>query len=221
MGMREPMPHPGVLIAFCGIDGSGKSTQVRLAAEWLAVSEKVTVLRPNTEWYRRQDPVIRSYMDGSMSPEQRHDMVAELALFSAADRYRQTRTEVLPRLAAGEIVLMDRYVHTSWTWAIARGLDDAAWLAELNRYFPPADLTMCFDVDVSTARQRILARGELPRWEEQDTERMRRVRQAFLDQPWGTSDTYHILDAEQPADDLAIIVRKLVGQTLRSRDHGR
>lgn len=217
MGLREPTGYPGVLIAFCGIDGSGKTTQVRLAQEWLSQTETVSVLRPNSEWYRREDPVIRSFMDGSMPVEQRHDMVAELALFSAADRYRHTRTEILPRLAAGEVVLMDRYMYTSCAWAIGRGLDDISWLAELNRYFPAADLTMCFDVEVDTALSRLRARGDQPRWEELDTDRMNRVRTAFREQPWGTRDSYHVLDSSQSPAELAVLVRKLITETLDSR----
>jgi dTMP kinase len=217
MGLRVPTEHSGVLIAFCGIDGSGKSTQVRLAQEWLSQTETVSVLRPNSEWYRREDPGIRSYMNGSMPADQRHDMVAELALFSAADRYRHTRTEILPRLDAGEIVLMDRYMYTSCAWAIGRGLDDIQWLRELNRYFPPADVTMCFDIDVAQALARVRARGDEPRWEEVDTDRMNRVRKVFREQPWGAQDSYHILDASQSPDELAVLVRKLIAETLASR----
>ena len=214
MGLRDKTPYDGVLIAFCGLDGSGKSTQVKLLAESLRAVAAVSVVRPVTDSFRH-DPGITDYMDGRVPPEQIDDMVVELALLSAADCFRQMRTVILPRLQAGEIVLSDRYVYSSYARGRARGLDDQEWLCQLNRYLPEPDLTIYLDVRPEVALRRIRARGDAPRWEELDPTRITTARSAFIEQPWGPRDNYRIVDGERPVDEIAATVRDMVATTLR------
>lgn len=214
MGLRDKTPYDGALVAFCGLDGSGKTTQVSLLAENLRAVTPVSVFRPVTDSLR-SDRTITDYLDGRLPPDQLYDMVAELALFAAADCFRQMRVAILPRLQAGDVVLCDRYVYSAYARALARGMDDHEWLCQLNRYLPEPDLTIYLDVRPEVALRRIRARDHAPRWEELDPTRITTARSAFVEQPWGQRETYRIVDAERPVDEVAASVRQLVAATLR------
>jgi dTMP kinase len=216
MGVRDRAPYPGVLIAICGLDGSGKTTQVQIIEDWLRPRYKVATFRPVTELFRN-DATLGEYLHGRLPDFDPVDMAVEIALLAAADRFRQMRSRILPALRRGEVVIADRFVYSSYAWALARGLDDINWLRQLNRYLPDPDLTCYLDVHPDTALCRIRARGDTPRWEELDGNRMARLRAAFLEQPWGHNRAYHVLDGEQPVETSAALIRQLVEATVRER----
>ena len=89
-----------------------------------------------------------------------------------------------------------------------------AWLSALNRYLPVPDLTLYLDVRPEVAVNRVLARTKAPKWEETDLDRVSGARSAFLEQPWGRRDTYRVVDAERPAEEIAEQVREIVATTL-------
>jgi len=209
VSLRDGTPYSGMLIAICGLDGSGKTTQANLLAEQLRVNGPVSVLRPNTDEFRYDQP-ITDYMEGHLPPDQMYDMVIEMPLMAAANLFRQMRTTIMPRLRAGEIVICDRYVYTVYARARARGLRDQEWLSQLNRYLPEPDLTLYMDVRPEVALQRVLARDKVPKWEELDLDRIAAVRSALLEQPWGPRDSYQIIDAERPVVEIAADVRRAV-----------
>ena len=106
----------GLLIAFEGPDGSGKTTQRRLLKDWLIANGKSVVV---TKWssspqFKR---LIKSRKaEKSLSPE-------EFAILHAQDfRYRYEH-EILPSLRSGQTVLADRYAFTGVARDVARGLD--------------------------------------------------------------------------------------------------
>ena len=213
MSLRDGTPYSGVLIAVCGLDGSGKTTQVNLLAEQLRTVGPVSVLRPATDAIRF-DQALVDYRNGRLPPDEAHDMVVEMPLMAAADIFRQMRTTILPRLQAGDFVICDRYVYTSYARAHARGFHDQEWLSALNRYLPVPNLTLYLDVRPEVAVNRVLARTKAPKWEETDLDRVSGARSAFLEQPWGRRDTYRVVDAERPAEEIAEQVREIVATTL-------
>lgn len=212
---RWNVESSGRLIALCGLDGSGKTTQAKLLEEHLSTRRDVYRTRPVTNAFRN-DPTLKAYLEGSLSPTARESVVPELALFSAMDRLRHMRVEILPRLESGEVVISDRYVYSSYAWMVARGIKDVEWLIALNRYLPEPDATIYFDITPEISVQRIFGRGDTPRWEEVDHERMSRVREVFLEQVWGRSSRYHIIDGSRPVDDVRSEVNKIVENALRS-----
>ena len=209
MTLRDRTPFDGKLVAFCGLDGSGKTTQLDLVAQDLREHFPVSVVRPVTRAYR-DDPTVTAYLDGLLPPEEMRDAAIEMIMFAATDGFRQMRTVILPQLQAGAVVLCDRYVYSVYARAIARGLDDLYWLGQLYRYLPEPDLTLYFDVRPEEALRRIRARGGTPRWEELDMDRMGTVRSVFLDQPWGRRDNYRIIDGERPPGQIAAEIRPMV-----------
>jgi dTMP kinase len=205
--MAEDRPWSGYFVAFSGIDGSGKTTQVKVAHEYLSAGATVLLTKQPTDLYRN-DPDVRALLDlrshGAL-------LTAELALLSAFDRARHIRTQVLPALAGDNCVITDRYVYSTYSYFMARGISDLAWLKDINRLAPEPDLTIYIDVPPELAAERVIARdGSSRKREELDIARMSQVRSYFLDQPWGRSERFKTVDgrasvAEVSAEVLALV----------------
>ncbi|MFI2753824.1 dTMP kinase [Cellulomonas sp. P22] len=197
----------GLLVAVCGIDGSGTSTQVDRLAEHLGTSTATHVAHVPTDLYRGDD-LVRAVLE----PDQRsEENIRELALFAAFDLARHARTVLRPRLAAGETVVADGYVYGSYAYFRSRGITDVEWLMHLNRYAPVPDVTICLDVPPETAASRVVHRdGSLRQHRDVDLDRMITSRRLYLDQPWGRRTSFHVVDGARPVDDVARDVTSLV-----------
>ncbi len=141
-------------LVFEGIDGSGTTTQSkRVAAHLRARGHRVH------ETHEPSDGAIGQLTRGLLAdvPGQPKTVdAAALALLFAADRLEHLDREIEPALAAGEIVLCDRYVVSSWVY---QSLDcDPAWVRTLNRHARWPDLTFVFDLDPDLALARVAAR---------------------------------------------------------------
>lgn len=184
----------GVVVAICGIDGSGKSTVAgRLAESLTDLGVATTLTRQPTEYYRGDAHVRRYHDDGE-------GLMWEegLALLSACDRLLHLRNEVIPALEAGHVVISDRFLHASQAIFRARGVD-ADWLATINSYCPPPHLCVLLDCPASVARDRIERRGGYIRLEERSPSRLESIRQSYLEVV--PSDAL-IVDATVPPDQL-------------------
>src|SRR5687768_10113000 len=138
------MVHNGLFIVFCGLDGSGKTTQAQLLTSSLEGAKFPTVLTSEpTPWYL-SDPFVRSYFEEGKIDE--HGLAA-LALFSAADRSKHLSQLILPSLNYGKIVVSSRYVFSAFAYFLERGLKDLEWLKSINRYAFEPDLTFFLDID--------------------------------------------------------------------------
>lgn len=140
-------------MAFEGLDGSGKSTQLaRLAARLRAAGHDPLVTREPTDgaWGRR----IRAMARGGerVAPEE------ELRWF-LEDRREHVEREIAPALAAGRTLLTDRYTLATVAYQGARGLDWRALLARCEREFPLPDLVVLFEVEAEVGLARVRARG--------------------------------------------------------------
>ena len=143
----------GTLIVFEGIDGCGKSTQLRRAAESLTDRGlDIVVTREPTEgrWGRRIREMARSG-DG-VAPE------IELEWFFE-DRREHMREIVEPALAAGHIVLSDRSYISTVAYQGARGLDPTKILTESEAEFARPDLILLFELSAKEGLARVHERG--------------------------------------------------------------
>jgi dTMP kinase len=150
--VSTPLPH-GVLLAFEGIDGSGKSTQARMFADWAEARglEVVRTREPtNGPWGRK---IREARFTARMSPED------ELAAF-LADRQQHVTELINPALARGALVIIDRYYYSTVAYQGARGLDPALLLAKNRAFAPKPDLVVLVDVEPKLSLERIAARGE-------------------------------------------------------------
>lgn len=145
-----------------GIDGAGTTTQTARLAEALR-NRNITV---HTTREPSDGPVgmlLRQILTGRVvTPGPAGPLrSAKLALLFAADRMDHLEVEVLPRLAAGECVVSDRYDHSTVAYQSVSGRDPGSipWLRELNRFARRPDLTIVLDVSPEVARARRLARS--------------------------------------------------------------
>ncbi|MFZ5442738.1 MAG: dTMP kinase [Myxococcota bacterium] len=143
----------GVLLAFEGIDGSGKSTQAKLFCDWAEAQgwEVVRTREPtHGPWGRK---IREARFTHRLSPED------ELAAF-LEDRREHVANLIRPALARGAIVVVDRYYYSTVAYQGARGLDPKALLATNRAFAPKPDLVLLVDADPKVALERIHARGE-------------------------------------------------------------
>src|SRR5436190_613233 len=172
---------PGRFITFEGTEGAGKSTQIKLLAEHIqAAGRKVRVLRepggtPIGEEIRHT--LQHSAQNAAMTPE------AELLLINAS-RAQLVREVIRPVLAAGEIVLCDRFYHSTLAYqGYGRQLD----LAHIQQIIDFAvgdtrpDLTLMLHVPLAISEQRRQSRPSAvrDRFEEADRAFFERVEQGF------------------------------------------
>lgn len=145
------MSGGGLFITFEGTEGSGKTTQVEMLGEWLSSHDPVVVREPGgTELGERiREVVLYAGLDV--------DAEAEMFLFMAARR--QLIAEVIaPALAAGQIVIADRYHDSTLAYqGGARGVP-ATWPST----FPRPDITFLLQGPVETGLERQVAAGKEP-----------------------------------------------------------
>jgi len=142
----------GKLIAFEGIDGCGKSTQLEMLAGALRGRglALVTTREPTGGAHGRR---IREMAQSGkpVAPEE------ELQWF-VLDRREHVARVIAPALAQGRLVLTDRYYLSSVAYQGAHGLDPAAILADSEREFPRPDLAVLLRVSPERGLERVKAR---------------------------------------------------------------
>ena len=139
----------GLLIAFEGPDGSGKTTQRKLFKHWL-ISQGYDVV--TTKWNSSDliKPLVRSRKEFRvLSPE-------EFSLLHAADFRHRVEYEILPALWAGKLVIADRFLFTGLARDVARGLD-LHWVLKLYQPLLWPDLVFYFSVSATTSGRRVTA----------------------------------------------------------------
>jgi dTMP kinase len=139
----------GLLLAFEGPDGSGKTTQRKLFKTWLKSEGREVV---TTKW--NSSPLIKPLVKvrkqvRSLSPE-------EFCLLHAADFRHRLETEVLPALWRGATVVADRYLFTALARDAARGLP-FDWLMHIYAPILWPDIVFYFSVSPQTSGTRIAA----------------------------------------------------------------
>ncbi len=153
-----------------GIDGAGKTTQVRSLEALLreaGVPYLATKEPTGGVWGRK---IRESARSGRLSREE------ELEAF-LLDRREHVDQELLPALAAGKVVLVDRYYFSTVAYQGARGLDPGELLAK-NAFAPAPDLLIVLDVPVEVGLERIRTRGDVADTFEQ-AEELARARAIF------------------------------------------
>ena len=147
--IQKKIPMEGKLIVVEGIDGSGKSTQLRLLEKWL-ISKNVPVFF--TEW-NSSETVKQITKKGKKSGILTPITFSLLHATDFADRYERN---ILPLLHAGYIVLADRYVYTAYTRDIVRGCNPN-WVKRIYEFATKPSIVFYFKVPIDIAVDRILS----------------------------------------------------------------
>lgn len=169
------MERTGRLIAFEGIDGTGKTTQIALLAQVLRQRglSVVATREPTAGQYGRR---IRELYKNrqSVTPEE------ELALF-LADRREHVAQVIAPALACGQVVLTDRYYYSTAAYQGAAGHDPQKIIAANELFAPVPDMVIMLEAPVSLGVHRVQKlRGEtLNDFEQEET--LLRVARIFAD----------------------------------------
>ncbi len=147
----------GLLVSIDGPGGVGKSTLTsQLAAQ---LTRRGIPTHPTTE---PSPSPLGEFARRAPDPYSYKGLV--LACLVAADRYHHLETEIQPHLAAGEVVITDRYVPTSLVLQRIDGVDlDFIW--QLNRHAPRPDLAVILHADPTVLAARLVARGAPTRFE--------------------------------------------------------
>jgi dTMP kinase len=180
-----------MLIAFEGLDQSGKETQAQQLRERLReLGHKVRVLS-----FPDYGTSIGEEIARALQGEREYGSDVMQLLF-VANRHER-REAILEWLAGGLILLCDRYRASSIAYGEAQGLD-AAWLEDIQRFLPPADLTIYVDIAPETAAKR--KAHDRDRYE-RDLALLGRVRESYRRQ----SEQAHWIkiDGERTKDQIA------------------
>lgn len=140
---------PGKLIVVEGIDGSGKSTQLRLLEKWLRYNG-FEVFR--TEW--NSSDLVKSIT--SKGKKKENLTPTTFSLLHATDFADRFERNILPLLRAGYFVLADRYIYTAYARDVTRGCNPN-WVRKVYDFAIKPDIAFYFRVPLDTAMDRILS----------------------------------------------------------------
>jgi dTMP kinase len=198
-GHAPAAPTTGLLIAFEGGEGSGKTTQARLTSIWLRELgfDVETTYEPGaTKIGMRLRALLLDTSSTGMSPH------AE-ALMYAADRAEHVTSVITPGLERGAVVITDRYVDSSLAyqgWGRSLPVEEIArfnWWATGGRV---PDLTILLDMDPLAGLRRRTRSAD--RLEAEPAEFHLRVRAGFLALARAEPERYLVLDAARPPEQI-------------------
>lgn len=208
----------GAFITFEGIDGCGKSTQLRLLASELRVRglQIVATREPGGTTLGQR---LRAAL---LDVDEQVDPLAELLVF-AADRAHHVRTLLLPALETDQIVLSDRYADATVAYQGAgRGFEPKLIqdIVQLATGGLRPELTLLFDLSVAESavrtRRRVASKNH-DRLDSEDAEFHTRVRNAYLELAKAEPERFRLIDARGSTQETQQKVMDIVMPFLRER----
>ncbi|HVB38152.1 MAG TPA: dTMP kinase [Vicinamibacterales bacterium] len=185
----------GLLIAFEGLDQSGKQTQAEALRDHLSAGG----VRARVVSFPAYETAIGQELQRALHGERDYGPDV-MQLLYVANRYER-QGDLRAGLDAGDVLICDRYVASSVAYGEAQGLE-ASWLQDIQRFLPPADLTILLDIAPETAVGR-KATGR-DRYE-RDLALQARVRESYLRQ--ARAGAWLRLDGER---ERTVIAREIV-----------
>jgi dTMP kinase len=198
----------GKFITFEGIEGCGKSTQIKLLAEWLiSLGRRIALTREpgGTELGERIRALVRGEAGGEyFSPK------AELLLFEAS-RAQHVEEKILPAIAEGIDVLCDRFFDSSTAYQGAARKISQSDVTFLNNFAAGSlipDLTVIVDITPEESMERLLKRGDsIDRIERESVEFFENVRNGYLSIA-GNDPRFLVVDGSQGISDVQDEIRR-------------
>ncbi len=212
---------PGTFITFEGIDGSGKSTQLRLLANFLA-SRNCDVLLTREPG---GTPVGNRLRAALLDAQEQVDPLAELLVF-AADRAQHVRRVLRPALKTGQVVFSDRYADATAAYQGAgRGFPPEliAEIIQLATEGLKPDLTVLFDLEIEESNVRTRRRSDgkrkTDRLDGESSDFHARVRDEYLRIARNDPQRVKVIETNRPVDETHERVKEIVVPFLISRGH--
>ncbi|MCH2096126.1 MAG: dTMP kinase [Rhodobacteraceae bacterium] len=207
----------GVFVSFEGIDGSGKSTQARRLAAALDKQGFSTVLTREPGGSPGAEEIRSLVLQGD--PD-RWSAETELLLFTAARRDHLERT-IRPALAAGQIVICDRFADSTRMYqGLSRG-DLRRHVDQLHTLMigTEPDVTLLIDMDPEAGLRRAKSRQTAEeRFENFGVELQQRMRSGFLELAQEFPDRFRVIDGNRSEPDVARDVRQALSPYLPELD---
>jgi len=192
----------GALIAFEGLDQSGKQTQAELLRDWLKQAGRKARLVSFPDYGTSIGEEIARALQGER--EYGPDV---MQLLYIANRYER-KPDLMRWLDGGLTLVCDRYMASSVAYGEAQGLDPV-WLSDMQRFLPQPALTIMLDIAPETAVQRKSV--DRDRYE-RDLAMQGRVRESYRRQ--AQADGWIVLDGERAKDVIAADVLSAVQRRL-------
>ena len=198
----------GKFITLEGIDGAGKSTQVSRVADLLRDRGETVVVTREPGGTPLGERLRELLLDNSQAM---HPETETLLIFAA--RREHIDKVIRPALEQGDWVVCDRFTDASFAYqGGGRGLPGQK-LTELEHWvhgeFQP-DLTLYFDVAVELGRQRTRSVKNADRFEKEQDEFFRRVRDGYLDRARKFPERIVVIDAGRSLEEVNIIVEDII-----------
>ena len=216
---------PGTFITFEGIDGSGKSTQLRLLGTFLHAQGCDALLT--------REPggtTLGLRLRAALLAMEEVDPLTELLVF-AADRAQHVRRMLRPALAEGRVVISDRYADATVAYQGAgRGFarELISQIVQLATEGLKPDLTLLFDVSIEESSYRTTRRSTgkssagktgPDRLDIENSDFHRRVRDAYLQIALAEPERVKLIDTSGPVERTQERVREIIVPYLQSRGH--
>jgi dTMP kinase len=192
----------GLLIAFEGLDQSGKQTQAERLRDHIKQQGHKSRLVSFPDYATSIGEEIARALQG-----ERDYGPDVMQLLYIANRYER-RPDLERWLDGGLILVCDRYTASSVAYGEAQGLDPV-WLTDVQKFLPPPALTIMLDIAPETAAQRKAV--DRDRYE-RDLEMLARVRESYRRQ--AAAQTWVVIDGEQAKDSIAAEVLNVVASRL-------
>lgn len=191
----------GKFLVFEGIDGAGKTTQMKLLAEFLE-NRGLPVLCTREPGGTRIGARLRELL---LDPAC-HDISPRTEAFLyAADRAQHVMEKIVPALERGVTVLCDRFVYSTLAYqGWGRGMD-MALLRQLNDLATGGlvpDAVVLLDLAVAESRRRVLGQRSPDRLESEKQAFFQRVREGYLEQAAIWPNVFRVIQADQPVHDV-------------------
>ncbi|MFC2075254.1 dTMP kinase [Bdellovibrionota bacterium] len=203
----------GRFITFEGVEGSGKSTQIRILTQFLEGQgfEVVLTREPGGT------PISDKIRDLLLDVENKEMKPTTELLLYAASRSQHVEEKILPALKQGKVVICDRFADSTVAYqGFARGIDrkliDQCILLATGGVKP--DLTFVLDMPVEIGRERASRRG-VDRMEQEEVEFHEKVRGAFLEIAKEEPERVIVVDADCSIDELSEKLQKIMKERMK------
>lgn len=215
---------PGLFVTFEGGEGAGKSTQIRLLANALRERGLTVLMTREPGGSKGAEAVRHVLLSGAAEP---YGIRMEAILFAAA-RSDHVEEVIRPALAAGTVVLCDRFMDSSRVYQGITGNLEQPFVEALERVAINGvvpDCTVIFDlpaaVGLERARKRAAGPDEQPdRFEKEELETHEKRREAFLDIAEREPLRCRVIDATRPQEQIAAEVLAIIEPLLPINAHG-
>ena len=194
-------------ITLEGIEGSGKTSSLKSITDLLDKKNisYVVTREPGGSSIGKELRAILLDPETEISPE------VELMLM-LSDRKDHVEKIILPNLEKGNWVVSDRFMDSSIAYQGGGRQIDKKLIISLSEHLnlPQPDLTLLFDLPVETSLSRVKARGELDRFEKEELEFHKRIRNTYLDLAKNNSNRIKIIDSSEKIESMLNNVKQAI-----------